>query len=502
VFGIFDWVVVAAYFAAMAAIGAHFSRKNKNFGDFMFGGGNMPWLAVGISLIATSVSANTFLGNPADTFAQDMRLLMLGGGSLLAIAVTGIVFIPRFRASGVSSAYELLERRFSRPVRLLAATLYSLHLLLRTGLLIYVPALVLERILHVPLWASILLMSVAAVLYTYHGGIRAVTWTDVVQFVVFFGAGLGALWICADRLGGFGAAMSLAGEAGKTRWFSTEWNPASDRNLWSAVGAYAFFELAIRGCDQQFVQRYLSCKNVREANLSSLASGVLGIAVGIVFFLLGAFLFAYYRVAELAPLPVADVNQAFPHFILTTLPTGFKGVLVAAILAAAMSSQSSALTALSNTTVVDFLKHDGASESGLKPARRWVLIWGAAGTLAAFAASMGNVSILSKALFFTSLFIGPLLALFLLAFFRPKLGSHAVFAGAIGGMIVLLLFLEIPVLPAGMWNPPFGGIFSWPWNPLISMSATMVIAEGLNMIGKKSPGIGPFKDHNITASQQ
>jgi SSS family solute:Na+ symporter len=487
VFSIWDWGVVVLYFAAMAGIGAHFSRKNRDFKDFMFGGGNMPWLAVGISLIATSVSASTFLGNPADAFAKDMRLLMLGGGSLLAIAVTGLVFIPRFRASGVHSAYELLEQRFSRPVRLLAATLYSLHLLLRTGLLIYVPALVLERILHAPLWASILLMSVAAIFYTYHGGIRAVTWTDVVQFAVFFGAGLAALLVLADSLGGFGEAMKLAGEAGKTRWFSAEWDPASDRNLWSAVGAYAFFELAIRGCDQQFVQRYISCRSVREANLSSLASGLLGVAVGVVFFLLGAFLFAYYRVAELAPLPLSDVNQAFPHFILTTLPAGFKGLLVAAILAAAMSSQSSALTALSNTTVIDFLRHDGAGSTGLKPARHWVLIWGAAGTVAAFVASMGNVSILSKALFFTSLFIGPLLAMFLLAFFRSRLNPRAVFAGAVGGMLVLLLFLDIPLLPAGAWNPPFGGIFSWPWNPLISMTATMLIAEGLNAVmGRKA----------------
>lgn len=481
-FGIFDWLVVALYFAAMAAIGAHFSRKNRDLKDYLFGGGNMPWLAVGISLIATSVSASTFLGNPADAFARDMRLLMLGGGSLLAIAVTSLVFIPRFRASGITSAYELLEQRFSRPVRLLAATLYSLHLLLRTGLLIYVPALVVERILNIPLAASILIMSVAAVLYTYHGGIKAVTWTDVVQFGVFFGAGLAVLWVCVDRLGGFGTAWELAAGAGKTRWFDGTWNPADERTVWSAVGAYAVFELAIRGCDQQFVQRYLSTRDTRAANLSSLASGLLGVAVGIVFFLIGALLFAYYRVAELAPLPVSDVNQVFPHFILTTLPSGLKGLLVAAILAAAMSSQSSALTALSNTTVVDFLKHDGSGNSGLAPAKRWVLIWGAAGTLAAFAASAGNVSILTKALFFTSLFIGPLLALFLLAFFRPSLAPRAVFAAAIGGMLTLLLFLDIPLFPPGTWNPPFGGLFSWPWNPLIALTASVVLAHIFNLI--------------------
>ncbi len=488
-FSIYDWVVVGLYFAGMAAIGAYFSRRNRDFKDFMFGGGSMPWLAVGISLIATSVSATTFLGNPADAFANDMRLLMLGGGGLLAIAIVWFLFIPRFRSSGVSSAYELLELRFSRPVRLLAATLYSLHLVLRTGLLIYVPALVLERILAVPLWATILIMSAAAMLYTYHGGIKAVTWTDVVQFCVFFGAGLAALWICADAIGGFGEAMRLAGDADKTRWFSAEFNPASDRTLISAVGAYLFFELAIRGCDQQFVQRYLSCRSVREANLSSLASGVLGIAVGLLFFLLGAFLFVYYRVAEIAPLPVTEINQVFPHFILTTLPVGAKGLLVAAIFAAAMSSQSSALTALSNTTVADFLRgRTEHADGGLRSARLWVLVWGVMGAIAAFIASLGDISILQKALFFTSLFIGPLLGLFLLAFFRPNLNPSAVFAGAIGGMLFLLLFLNIPVLPEGAWNPPFGGIFSWPWNPVLSMTATLVFAHALHPVATRAGG--------------
>src|SRR3954469_7435792 len=115
-FSFWDWAVVALYFAVMAGIGVYFSRKNRDLKDFMFGGGNMPWLAVGISLIATSVSANTFLGNPADGYANDISLLLLNFGTISAIVIVGCVFIPRFRASGVRSAYELLEIKFSRPV--------------------------------------------------------------------------------------------------------------------------------------------------------------------------------------------------------------------------------------------------------------------------------------------------------------------------------------------------------------------------------------------------
>jgi solute:Na+ symporter, SSS family len=144
-FTLWDWMVIGLYFAAMAWIGWFFSRRNRNFSDFIFGGSQMPWLAIGISLIATSVSATTFLGNPADTFGRDMSLLMLNFGSIFAIILIGWICIPRFKNSGIRSAYELLERRFSRPVRVLAASLYCMHLVLRSGILIYGPALVLEK---------------------------------------------------------------------------------------------------------------------------------------------------------------------------------------------------------------------------------------------------------------------------------------------------------------------------------------------------------------------
>ena len=485
-FSFLDWTVVLLYFVCMSGIGIYFSNRNKDFKDFIFGGGQMPWLAVGISLIATSVSATTFLGNPADAFATDMRLLQLTGGSILAIFVIGKVFIPRLRRAGIHSAYELLEIQFSRPVRLLAASLYCCHLVLRTGLLLYVPSLVLMPILGVPMWASILIMSLVSILYTYHGGIKAVTWTDVIQFLIFTLAGLGSLWYIAQQVGSFSETWQLAAAAGKTRWLDFTFDPASDRNFWNAVLVYSVFELAIRGCDQQFVQRYLSCRNEREANLSSLSSVFLGVVVSWIFFSVGAFLWVFYQSKHLAPLPALGVNEVFPHFILNTLPSGARGLLVAAILAAAMSSQSSALTALSNTTVVDFLTRRNPGEMhSIHSAKKWVLIWGLLGMLAAFFCALGDVSILKKALFFTSLFIGPLLALFLLGFFRSHLHPKAVFLSAFCGMFVLMLFLDIPILPKGMWTPLYK--VSWPWNPFIAMLATVFFAHLLPPFFRKAP---------------
>ena len=186
-FTVIDWIVLAAYLLLSLLIGLWVSRGNKNLKEYMFGGGSIPWVAVGISLIATSVSATTFLGAPADVYGDNMTFLMFQIGALLSIVVVGFVFIPRFRTAGINSAYELFEVRFgSKAVRRLAAVFYSLHLLLRTGILLYAPSLVLAQILHIDLKLAIVVSAAVAIFYTWFGGIKAVIWTDVMQFCVFF----------------------------------------------------------------------------------------------------------------------------------------------------------------------------------------------------------------------------------------------------------------------------------------------------------------------------
>ena len=287
-FTLLDWIVLVAYLLLSVAIGLFVSRGNKNLKEYMLGGGSIPWVAVGISLIATSVSATTFLGAPADVYGDNMTFLMFQIGALISIVVVGLVFIPRFRTSGINSAYELFEVRFSKPVRRIAAIFYCLHLLLRTGILLFAPSLVLAQILHIDLKLAIIVSAAVAIFYTWFGGIKAVIWTDVMQFVVFFGGGVLVLLIISNSVGGFSEMAALASEAGKTKWWDASMDISNARTLVSAGFAYAILEIAIRGCDQQFVQRYLSCKDVKAANRSSILSMVLGCAVSILFYWVGA----------------------------------------------------------------------------------------------------------------------------------------------------------------------------------------------------------------------
>ena len=479
VFTILDWIVLAAYLLLSLFIGLWVSRGNKNLKEYMFGGGSIPWVAVGISLNATSVSATTFLGAPADVYGDNMTFLMFQIGALLSIVVVGFVFIPKFRSSGINSAYELFEVRFgSKTVRRLAAVFYSLHLLLRTGILLYAPSLVLAQILHVDLKVAIVVSAAVAIFYTWFGGIKAVIWTDVMQFCVFFGGGVLVLVLISNAVGGFGEMAAMASEAGKTKWWDASMDVSNARTLISAGFAYAILEIAIRGCDQQFVQRYLSCKDVKAANRSSVLSMVLGCFVSILFYWVGAALYVYYQKAHVAALPEGiGQNDVFPYFIVNGLPVGVTGLIVAAICAAAMSSLSGAINSLSNTSEHDFLGwEESKGMGGLKRAKIWTAVWGVLGVFFALFAATQQGSLLKNALFFTGLFTGPLLGMFLLAFFVKGLKSWQVIVSVVCGMGSLVLIQGIPAfgVPAVL-----DGIFSWPWMPFISMTTTVLVAAVL-----------------------
>ena len=448
----------------------------------------MPWISVGISLIATSVSATTFLGNPADVFKNNMTYIMCQFGGFVSILILWFYFIPKFKNLNLKSAYEILEIKFSQRVRKLASVLYTLHLLLRTGLLLYVPSLVLKEVLGFPdtvmgidsVVLAILISAIFATIYTYFGGIKAVIWTDVLQFIILFGGGLFILFFLANELGGFGEFASRASEHGKTKWFDFSMDPSNARTFLSAGMVYIVFEVAIRGCDQQFIQRYMSCKDVKQANFASLLSVILGLVIGLIFYWIGAGLFVFFEVNQVAALPEGTkANEVFPFFILNILPIGVKGIMVAAIYSAAMSSLDSALTALSNTTVMDLLPSK-SKDSSLQDSKKFVLVWGFIGTFAALLC-IGDKSILTSALIFTSLFTGPLLGMFVMAFYIPKVHHTAVFYGTLLGMSSLLPITNLSKF--GLWEPAFK--ISWPWNPLISLTFTLIFSLLLNQFLNK-----------------
>ncbi|HPQ81489.1 MAG TPA: sodium transporter, partial [bacterium] len=378
-FSFIDWVVLVSYFAIIFLVGVIYRSGKEGVLDYFFARSRMPWWAVGLSLIATSVSASTFLGNPAEAYEFDLRLLQLNLGVPFSILVVCLVFIPFFRKSGATSAYEVLEKRFDLKTRTLASAFYVVHVLLRTGILIYGPSILVAQVTGMKIGTVIVGVGIVTIAYTVVGGIRGIIWTDAIQFVILTG---GALLICLfidlDVPGGLPAVFEMAGEAGKLRVFDSSWDLANPRNIWAAGFAYIALDLAIRAADQQFVQRYLTCADVRRAQYAAILSAVLGVGAALLFFALGISLWGFYQAYPEELVGVTTVNGVLPQFIATKLPWGVSGLIVAAVFAAAMSSISSAINALGETATIDFYKRFGGKSGGaLLFARLISVLWGA-----------------------------------------------------------------------------------------------------------------------------
>jgi SSS family solute:Na+ symporter len=465
-FAFIDWIVLSAYLIIVILIGILYRSGREGIYGYFFARGQMPWWAVGISLIATSVSASTFLGNPAEAYQFDLRLLQLNLCVPVSIIIICAVFIPYFRRSGASSAYEILEHRFDLKTRTLASTLYMLHVLLRTGILIYGSAIMMSRISGIDIRVVIVAVGVITVAYTAMGGIRAVIWTDVLQFFILVaGAVLICIFVSIDIDGGPATVFQMAREAGKLRWFDTSWNLSDPRNIWAAGLAYVILDLAIRATDQQFVQRYLSCVDLRRTQYAAILSAILGLFMALLFFGVGIFLWAYYHSFPSELNMIEDVNLVLPHYIASKLPWGVSGLIVAAVFAAAMSSIDSAMSALSNTATVDFFKRFGGSERhALAFARLSTFLWGVLGVCCGLYAATFGMNIFELALSFTSLFVGALLGIFILALAVDRASGWGAFIGSIAGMVALALVTKVLQLKV-----------AWPWYPVISMTVTLLV---------------------------
>ena len=465
-FSYIDWVVVIAYFAIVLLIGFVYRAGREGIFDYFFARGQMTWWAVGVSLIATSVSASTFLGNPAEAYQFDLRLLQLNLGVPVSILIVCWIFIPYFQKSGATSAYEVLEKRFDLKTRTLASSFYIIHVLLRTGILIYGPSIMVSQVSGVDIKTVIIVVGAVTIAYTALGGIRAVIWTDVMQFFILF---VGAILICVfidlDVPGGAGAIFAKAAAAGKLKIFDFSWDLADPRNIWGAGLAYITIDMAIRAADQQFVQRYLSCLDIRRARYAAILSAVIGLVIAVLFFSVGIFLWGFYQAYPGELLGITNVNDVLPHYVATKLTWGVSGLIVAAVFAAAMSSISSAINALSETATIDFYKRFGGSpEKEIHFARGISLLWGVIGiAMALYAATFGQ-NLFVLALSFTSLFTGALLGIFILAVCVKRASGWGAFTGALAGMAVLSIVTKVLDWP-----------ISWPWYPVISMTTTVAV---------------------------
>lgn len=446
-----DWIVITAYGVVLIAIGAWANRRQKTTEDYFLGGRRMAWWAVGVSLIATSFSSAALIGGTGEGFTNGMGYLQLQIGDFLAIAAAIALFLPFFQALQLTTAYEYLEHRFGVTARTVASVLFIGQTLMRAGILVLAPALVLSAILGWDIRVAIVVSGLAALIYSSAGGITAVVWTDLIQFaVVVFGVGISLTIVAGDVPGGLGAIFGHASDSGRLAVMDTGVDFARPYNLLWTLAAYGVLALSIAGTNQQAVQRYLSCRDTKSARRAALLGWGIGFVVVSLTLFLGVSLAAWSELAPNGHVLQGAKDAVLPRFILHRVPAGISGLLVAAIFAASMSSMDSAIHSMSTATLVDFVRRFRrrplAATTELRLARLLTAVFGVAAIGMALVALGTETQLLQTLFVWLGYFAGPLLGLFALGVLTRRANEIGALLGVglAGTGMVLAVVFDVP----------------------------------------------------------
>ena len=354
-----DFAIILAYLAAITWFGAHFRRGQTTLRDYFLGGRTAPWWAISLSIVSAETSTLTIVGTPALAFTGNLGFLQLVLGYLLARIVISFLFLPQYFRGEMFTAYELMRRRFGERIRKLTASMFLVTRALAEGVRVFAISLVISIVLGTGEIASIVLIVLLTLFYTFEGGMTAVIWTDVVQMSLYVFGAIASFFVILGQIpGGWAHVVAVAGAAHKFSIFDFRFSPtmaffSRPYTFWAGLAGGCFLTTASHGTDQLMVQRLLSARNERQSRAALLASWAVIFFQFTLFLLIGVLLYVYYRDTGM-PAP-RQTDRIYPEFIWNHLPAGVAGLAIAAILAAAMANLSAALNSLASTTVVDFL---------------------------------------------------------------------------------------------------------------------------------------------------
>ena len=354
-----DLLIIAAYLAGITLFGLRFRKRQRTMRDYFLADRNIPWWAIALSIVAAETSTLTIISIPGLAYDSNLTFLQVVMGYVIGRVIISFVLLPQYFRGELYTAYQLIERRFGPELRTVTAGLFLLTRAAAEGVRVYAVSIVVSIALGTGEVTSIAIITLLTLIYTFEGGLTAVIWTDVVQTFIYVGGTLVGLFTILHLVpGGWGAVQSMAGGLHKFQVFdasiSAQWpfvNFARPYTLWAGIIGGAFLTTASHGTDQLIVQRLLAARNQRQSALALLSSGVAVFFQFGLFLFVGVMLFAYYRVPSAA---FGRADRIYPTFIVTRMPHGIAGLLIAAILAAAMSNLSAALNSLSSSSIMDF----------------------------------------------------------------------------------------------------------------------------------------------------
>lgn len=490
-FSLLDYLIFGSYLLASVLIGLRFVKGQESLSDYFLAGRNMNRFIVAMTILAALFSGISYLAGPAEVYRSGFGFAWVLMSFFIATPFTALYVLPHFYNSRYFTAYHFLQERFSLSARLLASGLFIFRVSLWLAAATYAPALALKEVTGLPLWFTILCTGLVTTIYTMLGGMKAVIWTDVMQLVVLFGGQVVIMAVALSRIPGGLAGVFETNLADHRFDLSFSFDPRERVTFWAAIIGGAFLSLVQMATDQVSVQRYLTAGSLREAQRSLWIKLWMLVPVLVVFYGSGLVLYAFYKAHgdPLAGGQIARADQILPYFVITQLPAGLPGLLIAAIFAASMSTVSAGVNSLTSATLCDFfqtLSHRSAlSERTLLSLARWFTLgYGVLVTALAFAIAGMKANLVESVNAIIGLVGGPLLGLFLLGIFSRKTETRGALIGCLSGFAVLLFFFfyEAPQPPSMKPAP----LVSFLWLTMIGCVVTMLVGRGVSAFSSGS----------------
>lgn len=491
-----DLTIVIVYIVGTTLLGAWFTGRQKDTRTYFVGDRSISWWLVLISIVATETSTVTFLSipgvayNPGDpakgTMPGNLTFLQLALGYILGRCLIAWILLPQYLQGELFSAYQILKVRFNPIVQRTASGIFLVTRTIVDGLRLCLTSLLIQQFTGWDIRVSILALGVVTLIYTYLGGIEAVIWTDLVQFVIYIGGALIAGWFILSMLpGGWEEFVRINGDAGKFQWLNTTASPVVDYTLWTGLIGGAFITMASHGADQNMVQRYMCARSLGQARTALVLSGFLVFAQFCLFLTIGLGLYALVQTSVLEVPTGTRNDEVFGLFILKHLPMGMVGLVTAAVLASAMASFSSSLNSAASAFVADFYRplRPNHSESFYLALSKWMTtFWGVAKIAVALLSVplLSERGVVSQVLAVAAVTTGLILGLFLLGSLRTPPHSVSALVGMGTGFVVTGFLWTMWVL-----NTP---IVAWPWLAPIGAITTVIVALVVDKLsGRKVP---------------
>jgi SSS family solute:Na+ symporter len=481
-----DLGVIVVYLVAITWFGARFRSSQKTLRDYFLGGHSAPWWAIGLSIVSAETSTLTVIGTPALSFGGNFAFLQVVLGYLLARMVISTLFLPQYFRGEMFTAYELMRRRFGERIRRLTAGTFLILRALAEGVRVFAISLVISIVLGTGEVASILVIVLLTLFYTFEGGLTAVIWTDVVQMALYVGGAILSFFVILGQIpGGWPHVTEIAGAAHKFQVFDFRFSWTAEffsrsYSFWAGLIGGCFLTTASHGTEQLMVQRLLAARNERDSRTALFASWFVIFFQFSLFLLIGVTLFVHYSDAHLAGPKPAD--RLYPEFIWHNLPPGIAGLVIAAILAAGMSNLSAALNALASTSIMDFYRpyslrrSPGLPESHFLSMARWATVaWGAILFVVGLVARNWG-SVLEAGLSIASILYGSLLGVFLLGLLTRRVQENAAMIAMVAGLATMLAVKEFTHIA-----------FTW----YVLIGATVTFTSGLAASVLTGEKIGP-----------